>query len=231
MSNIQDIVELSIFHAIRKVCVAEGYLPDITLYSNTPSGYDAYQAAMSAIANGQKGFCVEVFNNSNPQYKGLKKGPRIVLVSNNILPGSTGMEVSEHYTEGTENFQGYLPPSMSYDFTLSIHLVAVTGMQIKTLHSLLSRAIPSRGYKSIYLTEYPAEGEQTFFIENLGFSDLFAAQDELLEKVYRYQIPDLMNDDFIIYTTTHAKLIQITLDSYHNTENLDHPLLVGQPNP
>ena len=231
MSNIQDIVELSIFHAIRKVCVAEGYLPDITLYSNTPSGYDAYQAAMSAIANGQKGFCVEVFNNSNPQYKGLKKGPRIVLVSNNILPGSTGLEGSEHYVEVDGAFQGYLPPNMSYDFTLSIHLVAVTGMQIKTLHSLLSKAIPSRGYKSIYLTEYPAEGEQTFFIENLGFADLFAAQDDLIEKVYRYQVPDLMNDDLIRYTTTHALLIQITLDTYHNTENLDHPLLVGQPNP
>jgi len=221
--NIQDLIELTIFHSIRLECVTRGYLPDISLYEDSTAGYQSYNADLATIVASEKGFCVEVFNNSNPQYKGLKKPPRIVIISENFMPGTTGAEGTEAFLDLGEVYQGYTLPNLLTDFTFRVHLIASTNAQLRELTSILSKAIPFRGFKSLFLSEYPDEGVQTFFINNIGFSDYILASDDLLERVYRYEVDDLMNAELTQYTTTYSKLLEITLNSHINQEILKNP--------
>jgi hypothetical protein len=221
--NIQDLIELTIFHAIRGECVNRGYLPDITAYEDSPTGYNQYQADIKSIVDSEKGFAIEVFNNSNPQYKGLKKPPRIVIISENFLPGTTGVDGTEMYEKIGDKFRGYTLPNLLASFTFRVHLIGSTAKQIRELTSILSKAIPFRGFKSLFLSEYPEEGVQTFFINNIGFGDIGMASDDLLERVYRYEIEDLLNSELITYTTTHVKLVEISLASHINQEILGEP--------
>lgn len=232
VANIQDLVELTIFHAIRKECVGRLLLPDITTYPNTPQGYLDYQDALLDIANGPAGFAVEVFNNSNPQYKGTKKPPRIVIISENFLPGTTGVDGMECYEDLGPDIQGYTLPNMLVDFTFRVHLIASTNAQIRELNSILGKAIPHMGYKTLLLDEYPDEGEQTFFINNIGFSDYTLASDDLLERVYRYEVNDLLNSELIAYTSKYSKLVEMTINSHINQEILgaaDHQDTITSP--
>lgn len=222
--NIQDLVELTLFHALRLECVERGYLPNITGYSDDTIGFTQYRDDIKAIAESELGFAVEVFNNSNPQYKGFKKAPRIVIISENFLPGTTGVDGQELYEPIANNkFQGYTLPNLLVDFTFRIHLIAETNLQLRTITSILAKAIPTMGYKTLFLQEYPEEGPQTFFINNIGFSDFSMAADDIIERVYRYEVDDLLNSELIAYTDKYAKLIEITLDNHINQEIIGDP--------
>lgn len=215
LSNIQDIVELTLFHAIRRECVDQGYLPDIVLYPNTTSGAEAYEEAISEIAS-KKGFSIEVFNNSNTLNKGLKKAPRIVLVSENFMPGSTGLDGSLQFLEVATGFLGFTTPNLVVDYAITVRLIANSGPQLQVLNSILANALPSRGYISAYIRGFE-EDPFNLFIEKEGYINMGFPQDDLIERGYRFVIPDLMEVERVTQLNDLvAKINQITLETQSN---------------
>lgn len=188
----EERLERSIFEAIRKECVDKGYLPDvsnISLYPNTPQGNIAFKNALTNIAL-DKGFAIEVFGTGNSQAKGVKQMPRIVVDSNGSDLGGLGGDPSVDYVKQGDSYIGYTEPSQSTDFFTNIILTANTQQQYRVLHSILTMALPKRGYINYYddPTEY-------LFIQNTNH--YLKDNDELgiIEMVFTYTVFDIFDSE------------------------------------
>lgn len=212
LSNMQEVVELTLFHSILQECIDKGYSPDIrntTLYPSTTVGVAAYKAAQEAIITAQ-GFTVEVFNNSNPDYKGHKTPPRIVIITEDPLPGDIGAGPDRIYIASENGAIPAILPPESYDITFSVHIIANNAKQHRRLVSLLANSIPSRGYLPIS----PRYGLSDFniFVRNISYTSLPSAIDGLIERVWRYEVKDVFLTEYVKTRDEVALLNQITME-------------------
>ncbi len=207
--NTQEVVERTIFHSIRKQCVAKGYTPDIDDYPVTNEGYRAYMAAFKSISD-SKGFAIEIFNAGPPSERELKQVPRIVLDSQGFLPGSIGGDHSQQYnkTEAGDKYYSYLQPPSTSDFYFNIWLVSGTVTQNRILNSLLSLAVPRRGYIPIY-----TEPSYPLFVRYLSFVDSTGIPTSgVMEQIARYVCPDLVEVNDNIVVPEISPLLELDLD-------------------
>jgi len=200
LADIQEVIERSVFESIRKHCVVKGYTPDITTYPNTSAGYTQYKADLEALWSSPLGFPIEIFNNQNNESLGQKQAPRIVIVSQDFLPGTLGGDSTRIYRRDTDS-DPYTPltrPPQTADFHLDIHLISQTAAQQRILNAMLSLAIPRRGYIKRYLVAGDdLEEHGNLFITNFGYTNLAGLYDGLMEKVFRYQISDVYETECI----------------------------------
>jgi hypothetical protein len=186
----QQDVNRSIFEAIRLVCVAEGYTPDIVTIGNNQSAWDA--ALKTIVTN--KGFAIEIFGSSNQQAKGIKKVPRITIHPKRIIPGDIGLDVVQgtvrpHPTDPNKVIK-FLPPHDLFVATFDIHLVSTgEAFQEVILNAIMMAALGTR--KFIPLVENPP-GNQIFFIQQTDFFETFDLLEGNQEKITSYLVPDLM---------------------------------------
>ena len=218
LSNIQEVIELTLFHAIRLEVVSQGYLPDIMSFADTPAGSAAYEAAIQAVVTA-KGFCCEVFNNSNPDDKGVKKIPRITLKSEMYMPGDVGGDSSRTYVEhinqqGTKYFSAHIRPPMTVDFGFNIHLLCNNASQYRLMNSMLANAIPLRGYVPVFQRAGLNTETYNIFVENISFNALPISRDDfaVLEYVLRYQVKDVFLVEFMQDLGNVAALNEIVLN-------------------
>lgn len=181
-------IEQAFFEAVRLKVVADGYTPDITLYPNTPAGYQQYREALAAIEDA-RGWAVEVFGMSNPQSKGLKQVPRIVFFTDSFLPGDYGLDSRTLYEpDGSGGFTAVTPSqNTSHQLFMKCFIVAKTTSQYRYLSSVINTTLPLRGMLS-----YAAPLTDKFFVENSSYLDLTSAEHGFIEKVYTYTVPDII---------------------------------------
>jgi len=216
LSSTQELVELTLFDAMRKEIVSQGYLPDIFLYPNSPAGSSAYSSAITSISNGDKGFAVEVFNNSNPEYKGVKRLPRIILITEMMVPGDVGGDGKEVYTSTIENgstiWNAHIRPPQTVDFTFMVHVLSNNAVQARILNAMVANALPLRGYVPAHLGTVNND-VFNLFIENISHAILPSFDMAMLEYAYRYQVKDLFFTSDV-YTNTYAALQEIAFSTY-----------------
>lgn len=226
LSGIQAIIERSLFETIRLELVDKGYLPDITLYTNDQAGYDAYNAAVTAIS----GFAIELFSEGANTAKGIKKVPRIVINTGNFLPGALGGDPQRFFEDQGTNYKALVTPPQTVDFYINFHLVSNTVEQERVLNAILALAIPRRGYIPWY-----SDVTKRFFARYLNYYDTDNIDKGIIEKVYAYEIPDMWDmEDRETYAII-AKMSEITLNTNvqkymdrkwgYNTD----PLVVNSP--
>ena len=220
LPQLQTILENTVFHRIRGECVRKGYTPDVLQYADNPEGFNKWSAALDAISKSPLGFAIEVFNNTNPAFKGLKKPPRIVILSEDYMPGGLGVDSVPRYEDNGTGFTEFTLPSELMDFSFSVHLIANNTLQLRTLTGLMALALPSRGYVEAQVEKYPAYGPFEFFIQLTGSYRVPSGPDELLETIYRYTITDL-HDTGLSYVTNEgvAPLEEVTIEQYHGLYN------------
>lgn len=207
LSNIQTIIERSIFERIRIELVDKGYLPDVTQYTNDASGVASYEADLDNIV-ATKGFAIEVYNESSSFEKGLKKVPRIVINSGNFLPGDIGGDPSRFYELGEDNrYLAKVTPPQTADFFFSIHLVSENVIQERVLNALLALSVPRRKYIPWY------NDNRRFFVRNLNYFDLDDNDNGLIEKVFAYEVPDCWDMEDEVVATDIAKISHIKLNT------------------
>lgn len=196
LPNIQESLERSVYHAIRAVTVKEGYLPDITSYDieNTDNQIaktedKKYQQAMVDIVTA-KGFCVEIFGTTPTQAKGALKPPRIIIDTQAFYPGSLGIDTTPSYrTNQGGGYSVFTGASQTSDFYFNVRLVSNTTEQNRVLHGIMVNALPRRGYMKWY-TEPTLRLFENIFIRYISFSEFNYNDEGIIEKVYRYEIPD-----------------------------------------
>ena len=194
LSNIQEVVERSLFHSIRRHCVGKSFTPNINDYPNTPTGYDAYIAAFAPIITA-KGFAIEVFNSGPPTDRELKQVPRLVIDTQGFIPGSIGGDQSQKYRmDESGKYYGYITPPTTSDLYVNLHMVAGTPEQHRILNSILSLAIPRRGYVPFYNDE-----NEVFFVQFLSYVPVREiGSPGIMETIARYVCKDLIEVEEII---------------------------------
>ena len=205
LSDIQSIIERSLFETIRLELVDKGYLPDVTAYPNTPIGVQEYESDLNTIANGPLGFAIELFSEGSNHGKGVKKVPRIVLNSGSFLPGALGGDPQRFFKDNGTNFTAKVTPPQSVDFYVDFNLVSENVKQERILNAILALSIPRRGYIPYY-----TDSSTRFFTRYLNYYDADSTKEGIIEKVYGYEIPDVWDVNDVTFANSISKISQIS---------------------
>lgn len=214
LSTLQQRVERSIFEAIRLVLVANGYLPNIrdtVRYPVDGNGKPTalaqahWDADMATIVT-TKGFAIDLFGASSTSSKLAKKVPRIVIESRRSMPGDTGAPPPGVYIPEGANINKIMLPLSSTHFQMDIHLISDSIDQDRVMNAVLSKALGVRKY-----IHYWDDVTEKLLVLQYNYFDLPDPQDNITEKVYSYEIPDLYDftDDDV---TIVPKINQITME-------------------
>ena len=206
LSNIQEVIEITVFEAIRLELVDKGYLPDITQFPDTPQGVTDYNNAIKDIVD-EKGFAIDIFNNGSNFNKGIKTIPRIIINSGNFLGGSLGGDPSKFFINNGSNYTAMVTPPQTSDFYLDVHCVSNNVKQERILNSILSLALPKRKYLKCY-----NDLTKSFFIRYLSFFELDNLGHGLSEKCFSYEIPDCWDTEDTTIPGTISKISVIEMD-------------------
>jgi hypothetical protein len=216
LSTVQETIERTIYDRIIKELIDKGYSPDIyntTLFPVGPTGVANFQTALLAIKN-TKGFAVEVFNHSSEFAKGTQKVPRIVIKSQNGIPGAIGGDPSTDYLDMGSYYQAQVLPPQTTDYFLDVRLIAATVAQDRILQAIVALALPKRGYIPIY-----NDSTRNFFIRYINYYDDEDLPQGLLQKVYGYEIPDAWETEPQVLPDPIAKMTDITLEIHQGDTN------------
>lgn len=228
LSNIEEALERTVFHLLRKKTVEFGYSPNIDDYDveNTDdaiaiSETERFKTDLSLIHT-TKGFAIEVFNFANNQYYGTKKPPRIVVETESFLQGQLGTDTTPQYEiqpDGTYIVKQ--STSLLSDFYFSIHLIANSVKEIRVLHEIMVQCLPRRGY----VPWYNKNGLQPAFnllVRYISMADYSWTAEGVIEKVYRYEIPDAheVDDKVIVSNVSPIKIINVDIQGTGQLNNL-----------
>lgn len=211
LTNVQEIIERSLFEMIRLELVAKLYLPDVSdtgTYPDNQTGWDQWEADIKTIVDGAKGFAIELFSVGNNEAKGIKKVPRIVIESGNFLPGSLGGDPQRYFEDQGDDYKALVTPPQTVDFYINFHLVSKDIVQGRVLNAILALTIPRRGYIPWY-----NDGTKSFFARYLNYYDQGDESIGVTEHVYAYEIPDVWDREDIEVYAEIAKVSEITLNT------------------
>ena len=188
LNDTQQVLERSLFEVIYAKTLAEGYTASLDGLPAGEAGKVEYNRRL-AVVKADKGFAIEIFNYSPADDKGLKQVPRIVLATESFLPGDYGIDPSPQpvWNAETSKYDMQVGDSLSYNATMSCCIVANSSVQLRTLIALVNTAIPLRGF-----IPYQADPTNYFFIELDSNDDLGATKEGIIEKIYRYSVPDII---------------------------------------
>jgi len=207
LTDIQEIIERTLFEKIRQEVVDKGYLPDITLYTDDASGWASWETDIATIVTAN-GFAIEIFNGGTSESRGVKKVPRFVMNVGSFLPGALGGDPQRFFSDQGTDYTALVTPPQTTDFYVDVNLVAGSIAQLRIMNAILSLAIPRRGYHKFF-----NDPTRSFFVRNLDYYDADNEDDGIMEKVYGYQIPDCWDAEDVEFATGIAKMTEITLNT------------------
>ena len=208
MDFYQQNLERSVYEKLRLGVVAQGFTPDITTFPNTVAGYQQYQAALLVI-KADKGFVLEIFNQSNPKDKGIKKVPRIVFTYNTITPGDWGNEPGTRAVLDGTTFKYVRNDLISSTLTLACHIIAETTTQLRTLTWLVDRYLPNLSYIPYY-----NDTTEDFLLDLVSVADLTDLSVGVIEKFYTYEIPDILINEDVETDKVTVPISEININTY-----------------
>jgi hypothetical protein len=226
LPDILEKLERTIFHRLRRCAVDNGYLPDIDLYDIENTDHNIAKAESIRYENdmadirSSKGFCVEVFSYSNNQSYGTKKVPRIVVETESFLQGQLGTDSTGQYLQNPDGTWNNLTSvSLLSDFYFNVKLICHTTEQHRVIHGIMVSSIPRRGYIPWYTEDHllPSNNPLVRFISTFDISFVIEG---IMEKVYRYEIPDAHEIDDIITKINVPPIKEIRLVINENNETI-----------
>lgn len=227
LTTIWEVIDRSIFEVIRLKLVAEGYLPDITLFdTSTPSGLQAWKDAIDTII-ADKGFYIQLYGAGSNQSKNDKSTPRIVYIPRRIFPGDLGGNPERIYTEDVNGntFSSTVRPPQTSEFQFDISLVSKRSREERVLNAIMGDIFSKRAYIPFYTNTGDPNLDQSFFCTQYSFRDQPNVDFGLMEKVYSYQAVDIWDKEFEPASPAH-KLVDATIDVFLKDEDeadLDNP--------
>jgi len=227
LTSAQEEIERSIYKVILAVCIDQGYTPNITnatTYPDTPAGWAKYKTDL-ATCKTNKGFAIEVFNNSAPDDKGIKQLPRIIILSESFMPGSVGLGNEFLYEEKPGNvFEKTQIISGFHSFSFKVALLAESAKQIRVLQSLLATALPLFGY----ITHY-TDTTKYIYIENTTYGNLGRIDGGIIEQIYGYQIDNILLTNPKVISSSIKPLEELTLQVMDKDKGLMETFIISDP--
>lgn len=205
LSTVQELIENSLFEAIRLELVDKGYLPDITTYTNDAAGQIEWETDLKAIADA--GTAIEIISERANDKLDVKKTPRIIISSGSFLPGAIGGDPTKKFVDMGDTFSAFTTPHQTTDFYINFHLISSKTMDERILNAILALSIPKRGYVPFW-----SDATSSFFVKYLNYHEGRDDVDGVIEKVYSYEIQDAWDREDIEVMTNIAKMTEITLN-------------------
>ena len=147
---------------------------------------------------------VYIFGIGNNQVRGPKEVPRITLDLQGYYPGVMGMERFQLDDTDKEHPRMIETGYNTKDIVIDVHLVSKTQQDMRMLHSIMYKALPTQGYIKPYKgnkDEFMNSGLQrseNIYIEIGNYYDHVDTDHGLLEHVYQYKISDGVVSDEIL---------------------------------
>lgn len=149
MTFTEEEIDNGIFEVLRRAAVAGGYLPDVQLFPETPSGRTAYGVAKKVILDayeaGSKKPLIEVFASSNIQARDEEHNNKITIRRDDFVSGSLGFYgTKKHVSKPDGSFDVYM--NASGTVIMQYQISFVTDDWDFLLHSLIINALKLKGY-------------------------------------------------------------------------------------
>lgn len=201
----------SIFHALRKHVIDHGYFPDVNEYGDTDTDVTLYQEHLKHIQK-TKGFYIETFSESSARNKRSKDAPRIVVSLDRTYSGEIGAPPSQLFKVGKDRWRSGSLPGRSANINISVALISHNSEQHYTLNSIKDNVLGERGFLPLYNDKTAAP----FFIQQISYMDMDDPADNITERVYVYQVPDLFLGDNRVIRDNIVPINQIDVDIKDN---------------
>ena len=139
---------------------------------------------------------VYIFGIGNNQERGIKEVPRITLDLQGYYPGVIGMERYQLDDTDKEHPRMIDTGYNTKDIVIDVHLVSKTQQDMRMLHSIMYKALPTQGYIKPYKGNKEAfmnsglQRSENIYIEVGNYYDHVDTDHGLLEHVYQYKISD-----------------------------------------
>lgn len=196
MVSSEEIIERSMYMNLLAVALKAGVTLDPNEYLNdkglpTKETEDKYKEDKSKL----KRF-VYIFGIGNNQERGIKEVPRITLDLQGYYPGVIGMERYQLDDTDKEHPRMIDTGYNTKDIVIDVHLVSKTQQDMRMLHSIMYKALPTQGYIKPYKGNKEAfmnsglQRSENIYIEVGNYYDHVDTDHGLLEHVYQYKISD-----------------------------------------
>jgi len=196
MVSSEEIVERSMYMNLLSVALTAGVTLDPEEYLDEdgqpyPQGEARWNADKKALSK-----FVYIFGVGNNQERGIKEVPRITLDLQGYYPGIIGMERYQIDDTIKHNPRMIETGYTTKDIVIDVHLVSKTQADMRLLHSIMYKALPSQGYIKPYFNDresffngglLPSEN---IYLEVGNYYDHTDTGHGLLEHVYQYKISD-----------------------------------------
>lgn len=200
MVSSEEIIERSLYMRLLTIALNNNLTLDPDDYlPPSPETEKKYKEDMAKLNK-----YVYIFGVGNNQVKGAKYVPRIVLNLASYYPGHIGVE--KFMVDDTDKTR---PQVMDVGYTtkdvaIDVHLVANNSEDLRLLHSIMYKALPSMGYIAPYVggsakdyINQKVTSSNNIFLEVGNYYDHQDLEHGLLEKVYQYNITDGILDSFL----------------------------------
>lgn len=196
MVSSEEIIERSMYMNLLAVALKAGVTLDPDEYLNdkglpTKETEAKYKEDKSKL----KKF-VYIFGIGNNQERGIKEVPRITLDLQGYYPGVIGMERYQLDDTDKEHPRMVDTGYNTKDIVIDVHLVSKTQQDMRMLHSIMYKALPTQGYIKPYKGNKEAfmnsglQKSENIYIEVGNHYDHVDTDHGLLEHVYQYRISD-----------------------------------------
>jgi hypothetical protein len=196
MVSTEEIVERSFYMNLLYVALQAGVTIDPDNYLDesgkpTKDGEQRYRDDLAKL----KTF-VSIFGIGNNQERGIKFVPRITLELQGYYPGNIGMERYQ-IDDTIKNNPKIIDTGYDVkDISIDVHLVSKTQADMRLLHSIMYKALPSKGYIKPFINDkedFFNTGllkSNNIYIEVGNYYNHDNTDQGLLEKVYTYSVTD-----------------------------------------
>ena len=211
LTDLWQIIDRSIYEAIRLEVVAQGYLPDITLFDTTTvPGRDAWNTALQHIVD-TNGFYIKVFGAGSSHSKFQKTVPRIVYLPKRVFPGDLGGNPDAVYASNGNLYDASVRPPQTSDMQFEVSIVSNLASQERVMNGILGNVFSKRNYINFY-TNVGDENDQVFFTRQYSFRDVPDTAFGLNERIYAYEAKDLWDRENAPLPQVH-RLDEITVET------------------
>lgn len=208
LDTIFEIVERSIFEAIREDIVRRGYLPDIAdtaRYTDDPAGVQNWADDL-AVIRASMGFVVEVFGASSSRDKYEKKLPRIIVIPKRVYPGDLGGDSNGYYITVADKLYATARPPLVTNYQFEVGLAARNIQQLRVLMSCISVVFSRRTYIKLYNNP-----DVEFFVKQTMYRDYPDVDYGVMEYFYGFEACDIW-DKIEVATNPTSPLTDIHID-------------------
>lgn len=210
------------YHALRKHVVEHGLLPDETLFEDTHADIARWAQEIKNI-DIIKGFHIDLFSESSARHKGMKNTPRMIIFLSNVFEGDVGAPpegiLGKSLSDPTAYRTGYLPGQAS-NLVFALHLMSIDSKQSSILNSIRANVLGQRGFIDHYDQErFP--GKKIFY-RATSFADLDNPQENILEKVYYYEVPNVFMGDEVVTRPNVSPIKEILVTQTMKSEGKEY---------